>query len=257
MEKIFSAAIDWLLTRNEVDGKRLAVIGASWGGYWAAALGVTEKDRLRGAVVWGGPVHTYFQRDWQVKALGTREYLFDLFAARASVYRVSTLDDFLAYGPRMSLQARGLRGLFVGPRAPALLLATALWIAGYGLRGVAWTTPAGEPLRGRPASISLMLRSGSIFVEAPIVPAAFSAARFVFPTSFRLVGPATNSPLFSLAISSRACSTVGSSVWPRLSRAMSYPPILLQPSRGHRERPKPVSGPRTLREFPSDALASP
>jgi len=106
-EKIFSAAIDWLLTRGDVDGKRLAVIGASWGGYWGATLGYTEKDRLRGAVVWGGPVHTYFQRDWQVKALGTREYLFDLFAARASVYRVSTLDDFLAYGPRMSLQTRG------------------------------------------------------------------------------------------------------------------------------------------------------
>jgi esterase FrsA len=118
-EKIFSAAIDYLLTRKDVDGKRLAAMGVSWGGYWSAILGYTEKARLRGTVVWGGPVHNYFQRAWQAKALGTREYLFDLFPARAGVYRVSTLEDFFAYGPRMSLQARG----FIGqPSAPMLLI---------------------------------------------------------------------------------------------------------------------------------------
>lgn len=118
-EKMYSAAIDYLLTRKDVDGKRLAAMGVSWGGYWGAILGFTEKARLRGTVVWGGPVHNYFQREWQSKALGTREYLFDLFPARAGVYGVSTLDDFFAYGPRMSLQARG----FVGqPSAPMLLI---------------------------------------------------------------------------------------------------------------------------------------
>jgi pimeloyl-ACP methyl ester carboxylesterase len=109
-ENMYSAAIDYLLTRKEVDGKRLAAIGASWGAYWGAILGYTEKERLRGTVYWGGPVHHYFQPAWQEKALGTREYLFDLFAGRASVYRVSTLADFLAYGPRMSLEARGILG---------------------------------------------------------------------------------------------------------------------------------------------------
>ena len=38
-------------TRKDVDGKRLAAIGVSWGGYWGAILGFTEKDRLRGTVV--------------------------------------------------------------------------------------------------------------------------------------------------------------------------------------------------------------
>ena len=118
-EKIYSAAIDYLLGRKDVDGKRLAAIGVSWGGYWGAILGYTEKDRLRGTVSWGGPIHNYFQRGWQEKALGTREYLFDLFPARASVYGVSTLDDFLAYGPRMSLEARGI---LAQPSAPMLLI---------------------------------------------------------------------------------------------------------------------------------------
>jgi pimeloyl-ACP methyl ester carboxylesterase len=117
-ERIYSTVIDRLLTRPDVDGKRLAVIGASWGGYWSTVLGFTEKDRLRGSVYWGGPSHRYFQQEWQEKALGTREYLFDLFAARASVYRVGALEDFLAYGPRMSLQARG----FIGKPSTAMLL---------------------------------------------------------------------------------------------------------------------------------------
>jgi dienelactone hydrolase len=118
-EKMYSAAIDYLLTRKDVDGKRLAAMGVSWGGYWGAILGFTEKERLRGTVVWGGPIHNYFQRDWQAKALGTREYLFDLFAARASVYGVSAVEDFFAYGPRMSLEARGIIGK---PSAPMLLI---------------------------------------------------------------------------------------------------------------------------------------
>jgi len=117
-EKMYSSAIDYLLTRPDVDGKRLAAIGVSWGGYWGAILGFTEKDRLKATVDWAGPVHSYFQPEWQKKALGTREYLFDLFAARASVYRVSDIDQFLAYGPRMSLQARG----FIGKPSTRMLL---------------------------------------------------------------------------------------------------------------------------------------
>jgi fermentation-respiration switch protein FrsA (DUF1100 family) len=70
-------------------------------------------------VVQGGPIHTYFQPEWQTKALNTREYLFDLFPARASVYGVGTLDEFLAYGPRLSLKNDG----FIDkPSAPMLLV---------------------------------------------------------------------------------------------------------------------------------------
>jgi esterase FrsA len=109
-EKMYSAAVDYLLSQRDVDGKRLAALGASWGGHWSAILSFTEMERFRGSVVWGGPIHAYFQPDWQRKALGTREYLFDLFPARAAVYGVSTMDDFLAFGPRMSLEVRGFIG---------------------------------------------------------------------------------------------------------------------------------------------------
>ncbi len=118
-DKVYSMILDALAKRDDVDGKRVVVTGGSWGGHWSAHLAYSEKDRLLGSVVQGGPVHNYFQPEWQKKALGTREYLFGLFEARAAVYGVKTLDDFLAYGPRMSLKDRG----FIDkPSAPMLLV---------------------------------------------------------------------------------------------------------------------------------------
>jgi pimeloyl-ACP methyl ester carboxylesterase len=118
-EKVFSAAIDRLLQREDIDARRLVVYGGSWGGHWSARVAYTERERLRGAVVQGGPVHGYFQPEWQRKALGTREYLFGLFEARAAVYGVKTLEDFLAYGPRMSLRDAGWLNR---PSAPMFLI---------------------------------------------------------------------------------------------------------------------------------------
>jgi hypothetical protein len=118
-ERIFSKVLDYIATRPEIDAKRVVLQGGSWSGYYAAKLGIAEKNRLKAVVVQGAPVHGYFQRDWQLKALGTREYLFDLFAARASVYGAKTLEDFLAYGPKMSLKEQGLIGK---PSAPMLLV---------------------------------------------------------------------------------------------------------------------------------------
>ena len=107
-ERMFSKVLDYLRTRSEVDSARIAIQGSSWGSYWAARMGIVERQRLRAALVQGGPVHGYFQAEWQTKALGTREYLFDLFPARASLYGVRSVDEFLAYGPRMSLENGGL-----------------------------------------------------------------------------------------------------------------------------------------------------
>jgi len=118
-EKMFSRALDYVATRPEIDAKRVVVQGGSWSGYWAAKLAIVERDRLKAAVVQGGPIHNYFQPEWQSKALGTREYLFDLFPARASVYGVTSLEDFLAFGPKMSLKAQGL---IDRPSAPMLLV---------------------------------------------------------------------------------------------------------------------------------------
>jgi esterase FrsA len=118
-ERIFSRALDYLATRPDVDSKRIVVWGVSYGGHWAANLAYVERARLRGAVVQGGPIHDYYTPEWQKKSLGTPEYLFDLFAARAAIYGVESLDEFYAYGPRLSLKTQGFLGQ---PSAPMLVL---------------------------------------------------------------------------------------------------------------------------------------
>lgn len=102
-ERMFSAVFDWAETRPDIDSTRMFMRGVSWGGHWATRVAIAEKDRLLGAINHGGAVHHFFQPEWQLKALGTREYLLDLFGARANVFGVKTLDEFLEYGPRMSL----------------------------------------------------------------------------------------------------------------------------------------------------------
>ncbi|HUL93504.1 MAG TPA: alpha/beta fold hydrolase [Burkholderiales bacterium] len=118
-EREFTRVLDYIATRRDIDAKRVVVYGGSWGGHWAARLAYSERERIRGAVVQGGPVHEYFQPQWQTQAVKTREYLFELFEARAAIYGAKTLDEFLAYGPKMSLKTAGW---LEKPSAPMLLI---------------------------------------------------------------------------------------------------------------------------------------
>ena len=118
-ERIFSAALDYLATRDDVDADRIAIQGRSWSGYWAAVVAYLEHDRLRGAAIHGVGIHGYYQPEWQEHALLSEEYLFDLFPARSAVYNTNTMEEFLAYGPRLSLVERGL---IDQPSAPMLLV---------------------------------------------------------------------------------------------------------------------------------------
>jgi esterase FrsA len=118
-ERMFSRVLDYLATRPDVDSKRMVAWGVSYGGHWSANLAYVERARLRGAVVQGGPVHDYYTAEWQKKSLGTPEYLFDLFAARAAIYGVESVDEMLAYGPRLSLKTQGFLGQ---PSAPMLVV---------------------------------------------------------------------------------------------------------------------------------------
>ncbi len=118
-DRMFSRALDYLATRPEIDAKRIGFYGASWSGYWAMKMAIVEHGRLKAVVAQGVGAHYYFQPEWQEKALGTREYLMDLFAARSSVYGATTLKAFLDYGPKMSLVAEQL---IDKPSAPTLLV---------------------------------------------------------------------------------------------------------------------------------------
>jgi pimeloyl-ACP methyl ester carboxylesterase len=112
-ERTFSAAMDYLETRNDIDGRRIACMGGSFGGYWAAKLAHTEPRRLRGAVNWGAGVHRTFQAEWLRPALTitASQYLMgpaSLLDARSYIFGVKTLEETLKIAPSLSLVTQGL-----------------------------------------------------------------------------------------------------------------------------------------------------
>lgn len=118
-DRMYSRVIDYLATRPEIDKSRLLVHGQSFGGYWAAKLAHTERERLLGVVAQSPAVHTYYQADYFRPSMYTREYLFDRAPAYLAVYGKATLDELYEFMPKMSLQALGLLGQ---PTAPLFIV---------------------------------------------------------------------------------------------------------------------------------------
>ena len=117
-ERLWDPIFDWLEARDDVDGRRVAVGGNSTGGYWAAKLAHTRRERIRAAVDHGGPAHHAFEREW-IERSEDGEYPFALAETLAAAFGRRTRDEWIAYAPRLSL----LRlGLLDAPCAPLLLV---------------------------------------------------------------------------------------------------------------------------------------
>jgi esterase FrsA len=106
-DTIFSAVIDYLGKRADVDAKRIAIMGRSFGGYWAAKMAHVEAERLRAAVVWGGGVHYFFQEDWLRESTNAESYLMDHDIARCRLFRVDNLDELVKPWSALSLKDQG------------------------------------------------------------------------------------------------------------------------------------------------------
>ncbi len=120
--RTFSAFIDYLHTRKDIDASRLGVWGGSFGGYWAAKLAYVEAARLKGAVFHGSNVHHGFQESWLRPALTERASAaifgpVGLFQARSKAMGVASLEEFLKLAPSLSLKQQGLLDQ---PSAPIL-----------------------------------------------------------------------------------------------------------------------------------------
>ena len=124
-DRMFTAVLDYLTQRPEIDKQRIIVSGVSFGGYWAAKLAITEKARLLGSVAQSPPVDIFFsERFLREGTMGNREYLFDLAPAFINVFEgAQTVDDLAKLMPGMSLKALGLLDQ---PTTPMLVVTGAL-----------------------------------------------------------------------------------------------------------------------------------
>jgi esterase FrsA len=121
-ERTYSAWLDHLAQRTDVDGSRVGVWGGSFGAYWAARLAFVEGKRIKGAVFHGGNVHYGFQEKWLIPAFttGGATYLFgaaSLLEARGAAMGTKTMAEFIAAVPKLSLLDMGLLDK---PSAPIL-----------------------------------------------------------------------------------------------------------------------------------------
>jgi dienelactone hydrolase len=117
--RFYSAIIDYLLTRDDLDAKRLGIIGRSYGGYWGGKMAYVESKRIKAAVQWGGPTHYTFQEPWLQRVKEDKLYLWSLLDSMIYANHVKSYEELLQQAPTMSLKAEGW---FDEPAAPILAM---------------------------------------------------------------------------------------------------------------------------------------
>ncbi|MPZ56687.1 MAG: alpha/beta hydrolase [Rhizobiales bacterium] len=156
-ERMISAIINHLQTRSDIDSRRIIVRGQSWGSYWSARTAYAEARRLKGAVFQSGPVHHYFQREWQQQAFRTKEFLFDYVPSRLHMLGVASVEEAFAFMPSLSLVDSGM---IERPTPPMLLIGGAkdtqvpfadfTLMLQHGSPKHAWVNPQGQTMGRSP-----------------------------------------------------------------------------------------------------------
>lgn len=117
-ERMFDAVFDWIAEHPELDAARVGYWGKSTGGYWAAKIAHTHRERLACAVSHGGCVHHAFEPDW-IERAQKGDYPFELAETLAYTFGLSTLEEWVDYAPSLSLVRQGVVD---EPCAPLLLV---------------------------------------------------------------------------------------------------------------------------------------
>ena len=117
-ERMWDAVLDWIGQRPDLDPQRVAILGSSTGGYWAAKLARTHRHRIRAAVDHGGPVHHAFSAEW-IERAETGEYPFGLSETLAAAFGGAARNDWVRIAPSLSLRDQGVLDR---PSAPLLVV---------------------------------------------------------------------------------------------------------------------------------------
>jgi hypothetical protein len=106
-ERLYTATVDYLVTRQDLDGQRMGFVGRSYAGYWGGKMAYVESKRLRASVEWGGPIHYTFQEPWLRGLLSEKEYFWSLLDSMIYSNHVKDYDELVKTAPAMSLKAQG------------------------------------------------------------------------------------------------------------------------------------------------------
>ena len=110
-ERMWDAVFAWVADGEGraagLDADHVGVVGCSTGGYWAAKLAHTHRERICAAINHGGPTHHAFTEEWIHRAAGG-EYPFELAETLACAFGRSTFDEWVEYAPKLSLLTQGV-----------------------------------------------------------------------------------------------------------------------------------------------------
>ncbi|TFY91186.1 alpha/beta fold hydrolase [Pseudomonas kairouanensis] len=118
-ERQFLAALDWAAEQEDLQGDRVALLGRSFGGYWATKLAHTAASKIAAAVNWGGGAHYMFERSWVEASRYPDSYLMELVETRCRMLGATSDEEYIAGFKQLSLLDQGLLDL---PSAPLLLV---------------------------------------------------------------------------------------------------------------------------------------
>jgi len=117
-EKLYVAIIDYLTTRQDLDGRRIGFVGGSYGGYYGAKMAYVEPKRLKACVEFGGPIHYTWQEDWMRYLLADeKEYFWPFPDSMIYANNLKDFDELVRTAPAMSLKEQGWLSK---PNAPML-----------------------------------------------------------------------------------------------------------------------------------------
>ncbi|MBN3864905.1 alpha/beta fold hydrolase [Pseudomonas frederiksbergensis] len=114
-ERQFIAALDWAAEQEDLQGDRVALLGRSFGGYWATKLAHTAASKIAAAVNWGGGAHHMFERSWVEASRYPDSYLMELVETRCRMLGANSDEEYIAGFKQLSLLDQGLLDLSSAP----------------------------------------------------------------------------------------------------------------------------------------------
>ncbi len=106
-ERMWDAVLDWIAAQPALDSKRVVLWGGSTGGYWAAKVAHTHRDRVAAVLEQGGAIHYAFQPEW-IEHAQHGEYPFELAETLACAFGGAGFDYWLERAPKLSLLEQGV-----------------------------------------------------------------------------------------------------------------------------------------------------